>query len=101
MSLYDSYVNTEHSGINKASGYYNMGVCCIKLSCFSDGIKFFNEALKLRQTCKYFYNAGYCYFKLKDYKKSHVYFKTACAIDSDDLECHRALKAVEKRLHIK
>lgn len=100
MSLYDRYISVEDSTLSKAAGYYNIGVCCIKLSCFTDAIKFFKEALELRQESKYFYNLGYCCFKLEDYKKASLYFKTACSLDLDDVECQRALRTVEKKLKI-
>lgn len=101
MSFYDRYIAVEDSVFNKATGYYNMGVCCIKLSCFTEAIDFFKEALELKQDSKYFYNIGYCCFKLEDYRKASIYFKTAYSLNSDDTECQHALKAAEKKLKIK
>lgn len=45
---------------------YNKGVCCFYLEKFSEAIKYFDEALALKEDPRIFYNRALCRFKLKD-----------------------------------
>lgn len=101
LLFYDKYIKEEYDSSSKASGFYNKGVCSIKLSLYNEAIEFFKEALILKRESKYYYNIGYCYYKLSDYKRAAIYFKTANSLDNTDNECKHALEIIEKRLRLK
>lgn len=45
---------------------YNKGVCCFYLEKFSEAVKYFDEALALKEDPMVFFNRALCRFKLKD-----------------------------------
>lgn len=57
-----------------------------------------NNALKLNQDAKYFFNLGYCYSMLENNQKALRYFNLAWALDNDDEDCEKAINLITTKL---
>lgn len=77
---------------------YNSAVCFIKLQEYIKAIPLLKAAIKLKKQSIYFFNLGYCYAMIKDYKKALIYFNVAWSLDATDKDCERAINLIVKSL---
>lgn len=76
---------------NEASCLYNSAVCHIKLYRFNEAIPLLKDALAKKKDSKYYFNLGYCFNMLEDYKKALIYFNRAWSLDNEDEDCKEAV----------
>lgn len=83
---------------NEACSYYNAGVCFIKLKDYNNAIMMINKAIELQRESKYFFNLGYCY-AMKEYPdKALRLFNLAWSLDSNDIDCEKAINLLISKL---
>lgn len=91
LSYYKKAIAT---GENEACSYYNCGVCFIKLKDYDNAILMIKSALSIQKESKYFFNLAYCYAMKEDTNKALIYFNMAWSLDSNDLDCEKAINLI-------
>lgn len=75
---------------------YNKGVCLTKLKHYEKGIEALKGVVKRNDIHqKSIYNIGFCYKKLGEVKKALIYFKSALALNNDDIDSKKAVELIE------
>lgn len=82
------------TGENLACSYYNCGVCFIKLKDFDNAIDMIKNALSIQKESKYFFNLAYCHAMKEDTNKALIYFNMAWSLDSNDIDCEKAINLI-------
>ncbi len=78
-----------------------MGTCYIKIKEYNKAIKAFKSVLRISdQYSNAYYNLGFAYSMIDDYKKAYRYFNIAWSLNNEDQECEKAIKLLESKLNI-
>lgn len=93
----DFYMKAIDSKDHEACSYYNAGVCFIKLKSYDKAIDMLHNALDYKYDSKYFFNLGYCYSLLENFKKALLYFNIAWALNNSDTDCEKAINIILKK----
>ncbi len=83
---------------NEPSSLYNASVCYIKLKEYEKAIPLLKLAISKKMESKYFFNLGYSYTMLENFKKALIYFNMAWSLDNHDSDCEKAINLIMKKI---